>query len=354
MEFIGEVRIPWRQTFSGTTIGGISGIDYDATNNEWIMISDDRSEHHPARYYRARLGFDQTQFKSVELVSVTTILQPDGRPYPNKRDYLASGGVIVDLESIRIDPRDSSIWYASEGDVQLGLPPFVRHASATGHHLGEIILPRHFHIDPAGRRGPRNNASIEGISFAPDGNSLWISLEEPLLQDGPVSTVSVGGITRITQLTRDGLTLGQFAYPLDPLPMRAGKGRHADSGVSEILALTHHQLLVMERAGIQDEAGEFHVFVKIYEVDTSTATDIQHLDTLQGAQFRTLPKRLVADLNAMGLPRVDNLEGMSLGPPLRNGHPSFILISDDNFSRDQITQLLLFELITIPPTGTLP
>jgi hypothetical protein len=30
---------------------------------------------------------------------------------------------------------------------------------------------------------------------------------------------------------------------------------------------------------------------------------------------------------------------------LANGHASLVLISDDNFGKDQVTQLLLFELI---------
>jgi hypothetical protein len=50
-------------------------------------------------------------------------------------------------------------------------------------------------------------------------------------------------------------------------------------------------------------------------------------------------------VNELKLPRVDNLEGISLGPVLPNGHASLVLVSDDNFGKDQVTQLLLFELI---------
>jgi hypothetical protein len=48
LRFIGEQRLPWRQPFQGTVVGGLSGIDYDAANDEWVMISDDRSQINPA------------------------------------------------------------------------------------------------------------------------------------------------------------------------------------------------------------------------------------------------------------------------------------------------------------------
>jgi hypothetical protein len=51
------------------------------------------------------------------------------------------------------------------------------------------------------------------------------------------------------------------------------------------------------------------------------------------------------DFNLAGLDKVDNLEGMSWGPTLANGHRSLVLISDDNFSADEVTQLLAFEVL---------
>jgi hypothetical protein len=42
--------------------------------------------------------------------------------------------------------------------------------------------------------------------------------------------------------------------------------------------------------------------------------------------------------------RLDNLEGMTLGPRLPDGSQSLLLVSDNNFNSLQITQLLLFRL----------
>ena len=41
----------------------------------------------------------------------------------------------------------------------------------------------------------------------------------------------------------------------------------------------------------------------------------------------------------------DNIEGVTLGPKLPNGHQSIIFVADNNFSKDEVTQFLLFEII---------
>jgi hypothetical protein len=47
----------------------------------------------------------------------------------------------------------------------------------------------------------------------------------------------------------------------------------------------------------------------------------------------------------LGLPTgLDNVEGMTLGPVLPNGQQSLVLVSDNNFSATQFTQILAFGL----------
>jgi hypothetical protein len=40
------------------------------------------------------------------------------------------------------------------------------------------------------------------------------------------------------------------------------------------------------------------------------------------------------------LSRVDNVEGMTWGPPLRSGERSLVFVSDNNFSASQVTQFI--------------
>lgn len=344
LRFIGEQRLPWRQQFQDTMVGGLSGIDYDAASGEWLLISDDRSANNPARYYRARLSYDLQAFKSVELTGVSVLLQPDGTTYPSKEEYKTRGGVVPDLETIRVDPQDGSIWYASEGDAGMGLDPFVRHATRDGRYLSTLPLPAMFSVSADRKTGPRNNLSFEGMSFAPDGRTLWVSMEGPMYQDSEAPTPEQGSMNRITHFARDGKVLGQFAYPLDAIPATPGKGKYADNGISEIVALSDTRLLVMERSGVQSADGKYKDYVRLFEIDTEGATDIQRIPALQGANYKPVKKRLVLDLNQLNLPTIDNLEGMSFGPMLSNGHASLVLISDDNFGKNQVIQLLLFEV----------
>ncbi|UOQ72704.1 esterase-like activity of phytase family protein [Hymenobacter cellulosilyticus] len=85
--------------------------------------------------------------------------------------------------------------------------------------------------------------------------------------------------------------------------------------------------------------------MKIYEVDLSAATDVNSLGGLQGATYTPVAKRLVLDVASTGVARIDNLEGMTFGPKLANGHFSLILVSDDNFGSTQVTQFLAFEVM---------
>ncbi|MBV7534539.1 esterase-like activity of phytase family protein [Duganella sp. sic0402] len=345
LRFIGEQRLPWHMQYQGTLVGGLSGIDYDAANDEWVMISDDRSQHNPARYYRAKLGFDQHAFRSVQLSGVTTLLQADGSAYPSKEAYQPGVGEVPDLESMRIDPRDASIWYASEGDVRLGLDPFVRHATRDGRHLASLPLPAMFTVSKQQQSGPRNNQAFEGISFSPDGATLWVSLEGPMYQDGAEPDPQHGAVNRITHFSRDGKVLGQYAYPLDALPAAPAPGMEADNGISEILAVSDTRLLALERAGVQGADGSYRTFVRLYEISLDGASDIQHLPTLNDAAYTPMKKRLVLDLGTLGLPIIDNLEGVAFGPRLGNGHASLMMVSDDNFNKAQVTQFLLFEVL---------
>jgi hypothetical protein len=347
LRFIGEQRIPLKARFGGTTVGGLSGIDYDAAAGNWILASDDRSAIDPARFYRATLRFTASSFDAVELTGVTILRQQDGTPYPGARQRESAGGVVADIESARIDPRDGTIGYTSEGDGRIGLDPFVRRAGADGILRAELPLPAMFREWPGHERGVRNNLNLEGLSLAPDGSGLWLALEAPLVEDGPLPTPERGALVRLTHLDRGGRLLCLHAYPLDPIPAAPGEGRFADNGISEIVATGPHTLLVLERSAVQGDDGRYRNYVRLYEADLRHASDVGAVPALGGAPVTPDTKRLVLDFATLGLPVLDNLEGFSFGPALPNGHATLVFVSDDNFSRSQVTQLLLFEVL--PP-----
>lgn len=351
LRFIGEQRLPLKLAFRGTTAGGLSGVDYDAVSGTWLLASDDRSAIDPARFYTARLDFDAAAFRGIDLIGVANFKQADGSNYPGVKEYdVSKRGEVPDIESVRVDPLDGSLWYSSEGDRKRGFDPFVRHARRDGTHLSTLRLPDMFRVSEE-EQGPRDNMVFEGLSFAPDGKSLWVSLESPLYQDGPLPTADSGAVSRITRMDRDGRMLAQYAYPLDPLPAAPAPEKVADNGISEILAVNGHAVLVLERSAVQDAAGNYRNYVRLYEMDTAGASDVRGMRALVGAGYRAAAKRLVLNLGDLGI-RLDNLEALSFGPKLPNGHDTLLIVSDDNFNKTQVTQFLLFEVLpAIPVSG---
>ena len=344
LRLIGEQRIALKQPFNGTLVGGLSGIDYDAASGDWILESDDRSEFNPARFYRATLSYDANSFSGVKLNSVHFLKQASGGNYPNlAHARLERGEQVPDVETMRVDPKDGSLWYGSEGNRKVGLDPFVAHASRDGRYLATLPTPAMFRVSQD-EVGSRNNMSFEGLSFSADGNSLWLGMEAALYQDGPLATPERGSVVRITQLDRAGQVLAQYAYPIDAIASSPAPGRNADNGVSEILAIDAHRLLIVERAGVEDADGLYANHVRLYEMDVAGATDIRDVPALAGAAYVPARKRLLLDLEKIGLPRVDNLEGIAWGPRLANGRRSLVMVSDDNFNAQQVTQLLVFEV----------
>lgn len=341
---LGEMRVIGMETFAndlevdGTLVGGLSGIDYDPGSGEWIVISDDRSENAPARYYDLNLDYSSTGIETMELTGQTVLLQANGQPYPNAE----AGGNVPDLEAIQFDPTSDVLWYTSEGSWELGIDPFVAATSADGHFIAAPALPPMFRMQAGQEAGPRENLVFEGLSLSVDGHSLWLGMEGARYEDGETPTFGSTSLTRMTNIDRTGNVLGQFAYELDALPEEpAGFGT---SGVTEILAISEKRLLVVERATVEDAEGIFKNFIKLYEVEIAGATDISSTEALTGAEVTPVTKRLVLDVNAAGVDPVDNIEGISWGPELETGDRSLVLVSDNNFNDTQVSQLIVVEV----------
>ena len=281
---------------------------------------------------------------------MVVLQQPDGTPYPQDAS---------DAESIRFDPRTGSLWWTSEGARKLrgGAPdrlvdPFIRQAALDGRHLGEVPLDPMFRIT-AEDRGPRDNLVFEGSTLSVDAQSLYVSMEGPLLQDGAMPTMVDGAWSRISRYDRASRPTGdgafgplaaQFAYRIDAIPSdHAWTSRYAQNGVSEVLALDATRLLVLERALVLGSGWR----IRLFEADLAEASDVRGIDSLaaSGGGFVPMTKRLVLDFDTLGI-RIDNLEGLCFGPTLTNGHRTLVLVSDDNFSALQKTQFVVLEVVS--------
>jgi hypothetical protein len=345
LRFLGATTLPNDDEVDGTLVGGLSGIDYDPASQEWAIISDDKSDHAPARFYLARIALDGGA-PQVTLEHAVMFREQDGSPYPNTK----TGGDVPDPESIRFDPSGKALWWTSEGSGKLKLTPFIRETAPDGKFMASFPLPAMFDMQDGKTTGPRDNLAFEGLSFTPDHQALWLGMETALGQDGPIATVEAGSVARFTKFDRSGKVLAQYAYPLDPI-QRKPAGPYSDNGVSEVLALDDGRLLVVERSGVQGAGDKWTMYIRLYEADTEGATDVSGIAALKGARYQPMKKRLILDLSKMpeigskDLPSIDNIEGVSFGPNLADGHRSLVLVSDNNFNPDQITQFLAFEVL---------
>jgi hypothetical protein len=343
LRFLGEQRVPNDLMVGETLVGGLSGIDYTPATGEWVIISDDRGANGPVRFYTAQLGLDEGGFASVEITGETALLSADGEPYETGEE----GTLVPDPEAIRFDPVNAGeIWWSGEGDSAMGMDPQLVHVDASGTRIGSIDVPAMFAADPFEERGARTNNGFEGLSFSADGETLWVAMETALIQDGPIATVEHGATSRLTQFDRDGTMLAQYVYELDPI-QAVPTGEGADNGVSELLAIDATRFLVLERSGVSTAAGPWDLYIRIYLIDISGATDVSGLESLDGADYIPVSKELVLNLAETDLAYVDNIEGMSWGPVLENGNATLVLVSDNNFNPEtQVTQFLAYEVVS--------
>ncbi|MEU4571134.1 esterase-like activity of phytase family protein [Nonomuraea sp. NPDC023979] len=338
--FLGEQRLPHKMEFAGTVVGGFSGLDRDPRTGTWYFISDDRWRYNPARFYTGRLDFDRRtgRFTGAHLSGVKTLIGPDGEPYPGYGKPRSA-----DPETIRFDRRTRHLVWGHEGDRPDTRNPdipvsqlFVRRMDRQGRHLGSLPIPRNLRLTTTDS-GPRRNFGFEGLALGP--RTIAAVAEGPRYEDGQPPTVERGAPARITVWNRDGRLLGQYAYPIDPLPAAPVPPTGAtDSGVSELLAIDDHRYLALERSWI--EGVDYRV--KLYEIDLRGATDVLPRRSLaDGRSYRPVRKRLVYDFSDLRGP-VQNLEGLAWGPRLRTGECTLVAGSDDNFDEREVTQFLAF------------
>lgn len=345
LQLIGEARWPHRPAILGSTAGGLSGIDYDRDRGEYLLLSDDRSELGPARFYSARWPSPGSG-AAPEAVGLTLLRQASGAPWPS-RGAADPATPVLDPEAICWRPGTGTVLWASEGDIARGFGPALYESGRDGRLLRSIALPPIFGADPARLRGARDNLGIEGLALTPDGRRAWLAMENALRQDGPVPTVgAAGGPCRFTLVElASGAARRQIAYLPDPIPRRPLlPGSYADNGVSEVLMIDGERMLVLERAYATGVGNS----LRLYEIDTRTGSDTLALERLTPENHRPAPKQLVADFAALGLSRLDNTEGLCWGPDLPDGRRLLVAVSDDNFNPLQVTQFAAFAFRDTP------
>lgn len=347
VKFLDEYVMPLNHTFQNTVVGGLSGIDYDEASNQYYLISDDPSQLSPARIYTAQITIKDNKIDTVQVTGVNFIQQQNGKQYPQ---YRSDKTLKADGESVRYNPKSKSFIWSNEGERVLKngdtitVQPALTFITKEGRYLDTIPLPAGFHFTK-GENGPRKNALFEGVTYADHYKTIYASLEEPLYQDGPQAAFEFDkALTRILKF--DAITkqnTAQYAYNLGVMPVKPTVENDWNvNGISEILAVNDHTLLVMERAWAKGH--DDHTFIKLFLVDLNGAeNEIDNTGFIQNPP-KPLKKKLLFDFDSLNR-HIDNFEGITFGPKLSNGNQSLIFCVDNNFSKSQTQQFFLFEVI---------
>ncbi|MGF3024807.1 esterase-like activity of phytase family protein [Methylobacterium aquaticum] len=343
IRYLGQSILPTGTLFSGTEVGGLSGIAYDAKAGTYLAISDDRSQIDPARFYTLTVDLSDGRLDQgdVAITGVTRLTQ-------NSATFPA---LSLDPEGIALTGRGVFVSSEGEATAQRLTDPFVRLFDRSGAQVEALPVDGKYSPNAAGTAGVRNNLAFESLTVTPDQGTLYTATENALASDGPAGTTASGSASRILRydLATDRAT-GEFVYVTDPVVAAAVPASgFSTAGLVDLLALDDRgTLLALERSfsvGVGNA-------IKLYQISTEGATDVSDRRSLatQVENGRlTVPgvtpvkKELLFDLSTLGIP-LDNVEGLTLGPKLPDGRQSLVLVSDNNFDRTAFTQVLAFAL----------
>lgn len=342
LRFIGDQNISTGEKFKETELGGLSGLAYDKSKNKIIAICDDRSALNDARFYQFDLKLDEKNFK-VTPSEVVILKAPDGKPFKKG---------LVDFEGITLWGDDVIV--SSEGWInkEPSVDPEIFRFTRNGEYKMSLPIPEQF-LTKKGtvKYGPRDNLVFEALSSSKDGKVLWAGMEEALFQDDRTSTPSYESTVRLIQY-KDLKPVKQVAYKMEKVPSIPVAGLTVgETGLSEILAVDENHFYSIERSYMP--LAKKVVIRLFYNTVTDKTTDVSKSDSLEKSlkDLKLVEKELVADLEnfknqmSVDFQNLDNIEGITFGPVLSNGHETIVLVSDNNFKKNQRTQFLAFEII---------
>ncbi len=345
LEFLDRYELP-KTTFENTSVGGLSAITYDRNRDRFYVLSDDRSNRAAARFYTVKMNFkpkadpegiaiDNLKFEGV------TFLKDE------QRNTYKPG--TIDSEGIALSPR-GTVFISSEGDTTKNIKPFIGEFDLeTGQKKINVPIPQRYlwDEDKQNLKGVQENLAFESLTIATSGLladdpfRLFTATESALAQDRELEVEAetkdkIRFLHYVINPFGNPVLVAEHLYLLEPASIET-----ISNGLSELVALdTDGYFLSLERTLSFTGAG-----AKIFQTIIGNASDTSNIASLKGElnQVISLKKQLLFDFQQLGI-YLDNIEGMTLGPRLPDGSQSLILVSDDNFNEEQVTQFWLFRL----------
>jgi hypothetical protein len=331
-----------------------SGIAWTGKRHEYLMLADrgpmDGATPFACRWQLVRFPLEDDGLPAAAPACIGTTMLTDEQDRPFIGDARAidpsERGSRLDPEAIRIGP-DGTVYISDE------YGPAVMAFGKDGKLVKRFAVPEKFLCrNPAGTRAaempPANttgrvvNHGFEGLALNPAGDTLYAMLQGPLLQDGALDEMGkdAGVNVRILAIPLAGGPTREYVYQLDKPGL----------GVNELLAVSDHEFLVIER---DDAAGEQAKFKKVMRIDLAGASDVSAVESLPGSGLpdgvKAVKKSVAIDLlnpqyglNDDRMPA--KIEGLTFGPPPTGGGRTLIITSDNDAKTDEATWMWVFSL----------
>ena len=301
--------------YHGTELGGLSSLAYDSRSRAWVAAVDNHGSD-PARIWFFR------DLAHPQVVRDPLVLRkPDGTPYD---------GTTSDNEGLAVLPNGDYL-------VSSETEPSIRIYRRDGVQQAALPIPARFAVTGTTPDGQAtSNATLEGLTIAPNGRTVIAAMEGALSGDGDTT---LHRFLIYTAGQHGQWTLAkQIAYRTEP-----------GNRVPEVAAYGKDSLLV-EEASYAAATGNAEELYAVTGLDR--AADVSSVGNLSTAPAgAVVRKRLVANLvdcPSLGAPAketqtnplLDNFEGMAITGPQGPDLTGVSLISDDNFSATQTTRIL--------------
>ena len=305
--------------------GGLSALAYDLSSGLLYALSDSTN----LRIFVLSLQLSEASL-SVAPESVLPLVDDAGAPIPIWT---------LDPEGLAMTSA-GELLVASEGYAGRDphVDPGIFRFGRDGRLLGSLPIPPYYLL--RGESGVQHNLAFESLTLGPDGDSLLAATEHNLVQDEHECTADAGCLVRILRYRREAdgwQPVAEYFYRTDPSIV-------SSLGLAELLWIRDDAVRSLERGFERLDDGSNLQTIRIYQIALP--------DRLSESEGQTpLAKRLVLDLDSVkgrfseGFQRLDNYEGMCLGPQLANGARTLLVVSDDNYSNQQRTSFLAFRLV---------
>lgn len=310
------------KSFKGLKVGGLSEIFFDKNSGYFFVLSDDKKNH---RFYKMVLK-TKPHYK-LEIKDQVLLKNENGKKLDKNMDPEAL--VFYGKDSLFIAEEGQQIFKEHE-------PPQIFTFNQ------EAVLKEAWPLPPMfwkkGQKkqalffGTQENKGFESLTIDFQSHVLWTATEQSLKQDLIFKNKSFVRLSAFDIKSKK--LIGQYAYTLK---------NYKEGGLTALQFLRPKLFISLERAYKKQKSSGVNE-VQMFLTNCKKASDIKSQIHIK-KKFKACSKKLLWDSKWEPSIKVDNLEGVALGPILPSQKRLLILVSDNNFNEEkQKSQFLFFEL----------